>query len=37
MKQKGKKIGKVKVPKGFFAFVKGNGDVIAFKPKRNKK
>lgn len=37
MKQKGKKIGKVNLPKGHFAYVKGNGDVIAFKPKRGKK
>ena len=31
-----KKIGKVKVPKGSFAFVKKNGDVMAFKPKRGR-
>jgi hypothetical protein len=37
MKDKAKKIGKVQVPKGYFAFVKGNGDVMAFKPKRNRK
>ena len=32
-----KKIGKVKVPKGSFAFVKKNGDVMAVKPKRGRK
>lgn len=36
-KIKAKKIGKVKVPKGSFAFVKKNGDVMAFKPRRGKK
>lgn len=31
-----KKIGKVKVPKGLFAFVKKNGDVMAFRPGRRR-
>lgn len=30
------KIGKVKVPKGLFAFVKKNGDVMAFRPRRRR-
>ena len=37
MKQGEKKIGKVQRPDGWFVYVKGNGDVMAFKPKKTKK